>query len=63
MSSMQTCAIYWPTDDSTHQQYGPFDVQLVDTDINETANVTVRQFQLTKSGGVRNKYSSDLHML
>ena len=51
------CAIYWPKDESTRQQYGPFDVQLVDS-VNETANVTVRQFQLTKSGGVSNSCSS-----
>ena len=54
MTFMQTCAIYWPTGDSTRQQYGPFDIKLVDTEVNETINVTVRQFQFTKSGGVRN---------
>ena len=62
-SFTQTCAIYWPKDESTRQQYGPFDVQLVDTDVNETARVTVRQFQLTKSGGVRNNCSSAVLIL
>ncbi|KAI0216616.1 Receptor-type tyrosine-protein phosphatase T, partial [Lamellibrachia satsuma] len=46
------CVVYWPTKKTTKQQYGPFGVELVETDITENANVTVREFKLNKSGRV-----------
>ncbi|KAK2156063.1 hypothetical protein NP493_2005g00006 [Ridgeia piscesae] len=44
------CATYWPTDEGTAQQFGPFQVELVQTVVSATTFVTVREFNLTRAG-------------
>ncbi|KAI0209848.1 Receptor-type tyrosine-protein phosphatase kappa [Lamellibrachia satsuma] len=44
------CAIYWPNKKAQKQQYGPFEVELLETNFSENSNVTQREFKLTKSG-------------
>ncbi len=52
-SLTQECAIYWPNQTDEKCKYGPFEVERVDTDSTEKANVTVREFKLSKSSRVR----------
>ncbi|KAI0209847.1 Receptor-type tyrosine-protein phosphatase mu [Lamellibrachia satsuma] len=44
------CVIYWPSKKALKQQYGPLQVELVETSFSENSNVTEREFKLTKSG-------------
>ncbi|KAI0230738.1 Receptor-type tyrosine-protein phosphatase mu [Lamellibrachia satsuma] len=44
------CAVYWPTTKATKQQYGPFEVELVETVSNENSNVIERELKVNKSG-------------
>ncbi|KAI0234921.1 Receptor-type tyrosine-protein phosphatase mu [Lamellibrachia satsuma] len=43
------CAVYWPTKEAPTCQYGPFEVELTETNFSENHNVTMRDFKLTKS--------------
>ncbi|KAK2172546.1 hypothetical protein NP493_950g01060 [Ridgeia piscesae] len=41
--------IYWPTKENPKCQYGPFEVELTETNFSENPNVTFRDFKLTKA--------------
>ncbi|KAK2175548.1 hypothetical protein NP493_723g02053 [Ridgeia piscesae] len=43
------CATYWPLEEGTAQQFGPFQVELMQTVVSATSFVTVREFNVTKS--------------
>ncbi|KAI0234919.1 Receptor-type tyrosine-protein phosphatase epsilon [Lamellibrachia satsuma] len=43
------CAVYWPTKKAPTCQYGPFEVELTETNFSENTNVTTRDFKLSKS--------------
>ena len=45
-------AIYWPTKKDPKCQYGPFEVELTETNFSENPNVTFRDFKLTKASKV-----------
>ena len=48
----QECASYCPSQTAIKCKYGPFEVELVDTVGIENANVTVREFKISKSNRV-----------
>ncbi|KAK2181221.1 hypothetical protein NP493_405g00026 [Ridgeia piscesae] len=48
-SDTDDCATYWPVKKDEKSQYGPFEVELLETNVSENPNVTVREFKLIKS--------------
>ncbi|KAK2177861.1 hypothetical protein NP493_575g01068 [Ridgeia piscesae] len=42
-------AVYWPTKKEPKCQYGPFEVELTETNFSENPNVTFRDFKMTKA--------------
>ena len=54
-SLTQECAVYWPTQTAEKCNYGPFEVELVNTVSTEKASVTERELKLSKSSRVRHR--------
>ena len=52
VSSVHQCAVYWPTKKTPMCQYGPFEVELTETNFSENTNVTTRDLKLSKSSKV-----------